>query len=163
MESVADPSAVELSKKVTVPVGVPLNGAATLAVKVTVWPNATGFEFDETTVIGVAWLIVSVTGTEVLVAKFASPLYLAVSEKDPIGKDETFSCARLLASGTEPKEVVPFKNVTVPVAVALLGACTVALRATVCPKDAGFAPTLKYVEVFGGFITCVRTADVPAR
>jgi hypothetical protein len=63
------------SRKVTVPVGVPVAGATglTVAVNVTAWPNTDGFT-DEVTVVELpalptVWMIAA----EVLLAKFVSP------------------------------------------------------------------------------------------
>jgi hypothetical protein len=59
------------SKNVTVPVGVP-EAVATVAVKVTLWPNVDGFK-DEVTVVvvvagGAAFTVCVNAGEEVLVA-----------------------------------------------------------------------------------------------
>ena len=58
--SVAEPSVVVPSMKVTVPVGVPLPGAAavTVAVNVTDWPNTAGLTEAMTAVLDPSWFTV---------------------------------------------------------------------------------------------------------
>jgi hypothetical protein len=63
-EPIADP----LSRNVTVPVGVPLVEDMTVAVKVTDCPNVEVGELDVTVVDVPAWLTVTETALEVLVA-----------------------------------------------------------------------------------------------
>ncbi len=60
----------------TLPVGVPLPGAvaATVAVKVTAWPNTEGSVAETSEVVVPAWLTTWLKAVEVLVAKVASPL-----------------------------------------------------------------------------------------
>ncbi len=71
-----DPNLVAPSMKVTVPVGVPAV-AVTVAVKVTRCPLVEGFS-EETSVVVVVAFTNSMTDGDVLVKKFASPLYTAV-------------------------------------------------------------------------------------
>ena len=75
--SVPVPRVVLPSLNVTVPVGVPLAGAAaaTVAVNVTDWPKTDGFDEDVTAVVLLAWFTTCgfVFSEPVLVAKFASP------------------------------------------------------------------------------------------
>jgi hypothetical protein len=73
--SVAVPSAVGPSRKVTVPVGLPAPGAAaaTVAVKVTDWPNTDRLVLEVTAEVLLAWLTVCVSGADVLPVKLASP------------------------------------------------------------------------------------------
>ena len=76
------PSDVAPSRKVTVPVGIPVPGAVTttVAVKVIDWPK-TGEATELTTVpVVAAWPTVWVVADETLVWKFASPPYEAVIE-----------------------------------------------------------------------------------
>src|SRR5581483_11874078 len=70
-ESVAVPSVVVPSRKVTVPLGVPVPGATavTVAVKVTPWPNTEGLTEEVTVVVLLACLTVCVSVAEVLVVK----------------------------------------------------------------------------------------------
>ena len=60
----------------TLPVGVPLPGAAadTVAVKVTAWPNTEGFVAETSEVVVAAWLTTWLKVVEALVVKLASPL-----------------------------------------------------------------------------------------
>ena len=71
------PIVVPPSLKVTVsPAGiVPAPGAteATVAVKVTDWPNTEGLAEEVSVVVVLAWLTTCETAVEVLVAKFVSP------------------------------------------------------------------------------------------
>src|ERR1700731_903690 len=64
------------SWKVTVPVGVPAPGgfAVTVAVKVTLWPATDGLTEELRAVVVASWLMVWVSGAEVLARKLASPL-----------------------------------------------------------------------------------------
>ena len=54
LEIAVVPKDVVPSKKVTVPVGVPVPVGCTVAVKTTDWPNVAGFTFDATLVVAVA-------------------------------------------------------------------------------------------------------------
>ena len=86
-ESVPVPSVVVPSLNVTIPVGVPVpEVGATVAVKVTDWPNTDG-SAEELRVVAVgvkgAVLTVSDTAVEVDVAKLASPKYTAVKLSVP--------------------------------------------------------------------------------
>ena len=76
------PKVVAPSLKVTVPVGVPLPGAAgaTVAVKVTPCPNTDGFADEITTVVVLAMLTVCVSVLDVLAAKLLLPPYVTVIE-----------------------------------------------------------------------------------
>ena len=67
------PSAVVPSLKVTVPVGVPGEVLATVAVKVTDWPAVDGFNEEARVVVVGAALTVWMSAAEVLVAKVVSP------------------------------------------------------------------------------------------
>ncbi len=74
--SVPEPMVVAPSLKVTLPVGVPAPGltAATVAVKVTDWPETVGVKDVPSTVVVLAWLTVSESaGVEVEVALLPSP------------------------------------------------------------------------------------------
>ena len=75
LESVLFPRVVEPSLKVTVPVGVPLPGAAaeTVAVKVTDWPKTDGFADDVTVVVVASFVTVWVRTDVKLPVKLLSP------------------------------------------------------------------------------------------
>jgi hypothetical protein len=77
-----EPRVVAPSLKVTVPVGVPLPGAAgaTVAVKVTPCPNAEGFPDEITAVVVLALFTVCVSVLDVLAAKLLLPAKAAVIE-----------------------------------------------------------------------------------
>lgn len=77
-----------------------------------------------------ARLTVCVRGTDVLAEKLLSPLYFAVMECEPTDKVDNESWAVLLETVAMPREVVPSKNVTVPVAVPPAFGCTVAVNTT---------------------------------
>jgi hypothetical protein len=69
----AVPNVVAESRKVTVPVGVPVNCGVTVAVKVTVWPKIDGFNELVTALELVALFTVCVIAAEVLLLKLLSP------------------------------------------------------------------------------------------
>ena len=73
--SVPVPSVVAPSLNVTVPVGVPDAGdaAATVAVKVTDWPNTLGLAEDPSDVVVAPWFTVCVRPDEVDPVKLVSP------------------------------------------------------------------------------------------
>src|SRR5436305_7736519 len=106
----------------TLPVGVPPPGAAvTVAVKVTAWPVTDGLADEASVVVVVAWMA-CVKGDEVLLAKAASPLYMAVMLWAPIVRVVVLSVARpSLPRGAVPSGALPSRNVTVPVGVPRLG------------------------------------------
>jgi hypothetical protein len=128
----AVPSVTAPFKKVTEPVGVPPDGAATDAVKLTVWLTAEGFG-DDTSVMTVAagftsWL----NASEVLDVKFESPEYTAVMELLPAAPKVFVRVAcPLLLSVTVPSAVVPSRKLTVPVGVPPKGDVKVAIKLTV--------------------------------
>lgn len=65
-----------------------------------------------------------------LAVKFVSPLYLAVMGCEPTDKLGGESCAVLLETVTVPKDMLPSRKVTAPVAVPLPDDCTVAVKTT---------------------------------
>ena len=80
--NVLAPNVVAPSLKVAVPIGVPDPGAvaATVAVKVTDWPNAEGLAEEATAVVVFAVFTVCVSAEEVLALKLPLPPYAAVME-----------------------------------------------------------------------------------
>jgi hypothetical protein len=137
------PRAVVPFRKVTVPVGTVVfpAGPATDAVKVTLVPkvievaDAASLVVEAVGVI-VAATTVTVTAGEEEVAKLESPAYEAVMECVPTAK---VVMARVATPDPfnvpVPRDVVPSRNVTVPVGtvVSPLGPTTVAVRVTLCP------------------------------
>src|ERR1700722_16364364 len=73
-------STVPLFKKVTVPVGVPLNCGATRAVKVTDCPKLDGFREEAKVVVLVALPTTWLTAVDLLPRNFESPPYTALIE-----------------------------------------------------------------------------------
>ena len=65
-----------------------------------------------------------------LPVKLPSPLYFAVIECDPADKLANEICAALLETVAVPKDVLPSRNVTLPVVVPPLDGCTVAVNTT---------------------------------
>ena len=110
------PREVVPSISVTVPVGVPPAEGCTVAVNTTDWPNVAGFRLEATVVAEVAWLMVWVREADVLAVKLLSLLYFAVMECEPTDKLDRESCAALLETAAVPRDVVPSRNVIVPVA-----------------------------------------------
>jgi len=125
----------------------------TFALKVTGWPYTDGP--DEVKPVLVALLVtVTCIGAEMLVAKFASPLYCAVSECVPAVNEPRDSLAAWLAGSVtaEPSGVLPSKNATEPVGAAKPGGkdpvpapATSALSVIVCPRVTDVAEALKLV------------------
>src|SRR5262249_25073599 len=123
--SVAVPRLVVPSRKVTVPVGVPVAGATavTVAVKVTDWPNTTGLADEVSAVLLLlAAFTVSVRVPEVLVAKFVSPPKAAVIAWLPTVRAAVANVAVPPLRVAVPRVVVPSLKVTVPVGVPAPGA-----------------------------------------
>ena len=83
--------------------------------KVTDMPTRTGFAVEVTTVDVAAGFTVSVSAADEL-PKLRSPLYEAVIECEPAAKLVTESCAILFDTLAVPSELLPSKNVTVPLA-----------------------------------------------
>jgi len=132
--SVPVPSVVAPSRKVTVPVGVPE------VLDLIVVVNVTGAPFDAeaaelTNAVAVAaGVMVSITPAEVLPAKFALALYLAVIECVPtVSVDVANVATPLPFSVPVPSIVVPSRKVTIPVGVPLLPGLTVAVHVTGVP------------------------------
>ena len=141
--SVAVPSEVVPSRKVTVPVAVE---GVTVAVSVTVAPVATDVgEAVSAVVVAVSVEVtVMLTAGEVLVAKVVDPPYTAVIECVPAVENEVASVALPELSVPVPSEVVPSMKVTVPVAVE---GVTVAVSVTLVPVATDVAEEVSAVVV----------------
>jgi hypothetical protein len=130
---VAVPSELVPSTKVIVPVAVEPAGGCTVAVRATACPNVAGFVFATITVDVATGFTVSTSAVDVLPAKFESPLYCALMDREPAAKEETASCAVPFESETVPRVVVPFRKVTEPVGPVPELARTVAEKVTSWP------------------------------
>jgi hypothetical protein len=119
VESAADAAGVVLPsrKKLTVPLCVPATEDDTVAVNVTECPVTDGFELVVRSVDVGAALTASASAPEVLLRKFASPLYLAVRECVPAASapPAAVNCATPPDRLPEPICAPPSKKVTVPV------------------------------------------------
>ena len=134
-----------------------------MAVKVTLALTRDGFALDATTVEVAAGFTTSESAAEVLPAKLRSPEYEAVIECEPRAKFDTEIWVTSLERLPVPRELVPSKNVTVPVArVPLTEGTTVAVRMTGCPNDAGLELTPTATEELAGFIVSVNAPEVLA-
>src|SRR5205823_1863225 len=123
--SVALPNVLAPSRKMTVPVGVPDPGAsaATVAVKVTAWPNTDGLAEEITVLVLLTWLTVWVMAADMLLPKLVSPPYTAVIGWAPTGKLTVVNVARPMAlSVPVPRLMALSRKVTVPVGVPVAGA-----------------------------------------
>ena len=112
-------------------------------------PVTDGFELLVSTVVVGAAFTVSASIPEVLLRKFASPLYLAVMECDPAASapPAAVNCAAPPDRAAEPICALPSKKVMVPVGTPPATGRTVALKVTACPNVAGFALELMLVAV----------------
>jgi len=159
------PRTVAPSLKVTVPVGVPGAVDVTVAVNVTDWPAVDGFSEDATAV-AVVPLTTCVTTEDVLDAKVASPLYVAVMEWEPAVSVLVANVAIAEPfSGPLPKVVAPSLNVTVPVGVPGDVDVTVAVNVTDCPARLGFRLDASAVEdgfSAEGLTTCETAGETLA-
>jgi hypothetical protein len=128
------PRVVVPSRKVSVPVGVPEVLDVIVAVNVTRAPlDAEAAELTNTALVA-ANAMVSVTAAEVLLAKFALPAYLQVTECAPTVSVEIVKVALPpLLRVPMPSVVVPSRKLTVPVGVPLLPDVTVAVNVTDIP------------------------------
>jgi hypothetical protein len=90
-----------------------------------------GSAFEMSVVVVVAWFTVSASAEEVLTAKFASPEYAAVTECDPVLREESASRALPPEIAAVPTAVAPSKNVIEPVGLEPEPACTLAENVTV--------------------------------
>src|SRR5438876_12202094 len=148
LTSVAVPSTLAPSLKVTVPVGTPAPDV-TVELSVTVCPTMDGFGVDVRLVdvaAAAGALTTWFTVAEVLTANVALPLYVAVSGWVPTASVDVTSEALPLTSVTVPSTVAPSLNVTVPVGTPAPDV-TVALSVTVWPSEDGLGVLLMVVEV----------------
>jgi hypothetical protein len=129
-------------------VGVPAPGltAVTNAVKVRVCPNAALRVEEMSEVVLAAWPTLTAVAPEALGSKVESPLYAAVMECEPTGKNATAKLARPPLRAAEPNRTPPSTNETVPVGVPL-AELTVAMRLTGWPKTAWFTEDARTVEL----------------
>jgi hypothetical protein len=111
-------------------------------------------------VVVVAWLTVSVTAVDALAVKLPSPLYFAVMECKPTDKLDSESWAILLETEAVPKDVVPSRNVTVPVGVPPADGTTTAVITMDWPKFEGFMFGETVVVVADGLTVSVIGAEV---
>jgi hypothetical protein len=159
--SVESPRDDALSKKVTVPVGIPpIEPDPTLTVSVTASPNTAGLGGtmveDED-----AWFTVCESATVVeLALKLLSPPYVTVIGWTPAVSDDVWKTAAPPLSVPEPIEVPPSKKVTVPVGVPPnCEGVTVAVKVTVLPKIDGFVSLVTAVSGFALVTVCVMVLD----
>lgn len=159
------PSEVAPSKNVTVPEIVPATDEATVAVNVTLAPAMDGF-CDDARAVVVGALIPAFTACvsagEVLPAKFASPLYFAVTECIPCVRFavENMAIPPFIAIGV-PSCVAPSKNVIVPVSVPTVVDVEVAVNMTLWPTVDGFSDETSAVVVVAvvAALTVCKIAD----
>lgn len=149
--SVAVPIDVLPSRKVTVPVGIPAVGLATVALKVTGWPATQGLN-DEVSVTVVGMLLTtSVNAADVLEPKFVSPLYCAVIEWMPMASEDVVKVATPLElSATVPIDALPSRKVTAPVGVPLAVLVSVAVNVTDWPTTEGLSEEASVVRSSAG-------------
>ena len=148
-----EPIDVPLSKKVTVPDGLPAPGAtaATVTVKVTLCPNTDGFGAEVTLVVVLALFTVCVGNDPLLVLKLPSPLYATVTGCAATARVVVTYVATRLALSAAVTLVTPSNvNVIVPVGVPAPGALavTIAVKVTLWPNTDGFGAELMLVSVF---------------
>ena len=113
--TVEAPREVPESKKVTVPVGLPLV-VEIFAVSTRVCPKLDGLVFELTITVVFAGFIVSIRALDVLEAKLLSPKYLTVMECEPPVRFDTLICAVFDDIVPLPSPIVPSKKMTEPVA-----------------------------------------------
>ncbi len=110
--------------------------------------------------------IISVSATDVLPAKLASPPYTAVIECDPAVREVVAKMAMLeVFSVPVPNVVEPSLNVTMPVGVPVLPAIlnTVAVNVTDCPRIAGLDEDVRAVEVGVKTVSVTAVEVLPAK
>ena len=99
---------------------------------------------------------------DVLEVKFASPLYFAVMEWEPMEKLERASCAEPVERLEDPSETAPSKNVTVPLGVPPNAGWTAAVKSIGCPNADGVRFEVTVVIVEAGLMVCVIAEEVLA-
>jgi hypothetical protein len=135
--SVPVPSVVVPSRKVTVPVGIPVVLDVTVAVNVTGEPLDTEAAELANAAAVAASVMDSVTAAEVLPAKFVLPLYVAVIECVPTVSAAVVKVPTPLPFRVPvPSAVVPSRKVTVPVGAPVVLDLIVAVNITGVPLDA---------------------------
>ena len=127
----------------------PLNWGDTVAVKVTDWPTLMGFCDERTLVVVVAAVTTCATAAEVLVLKFASPAYIALTlSVPPTVSVEMENWAEPLLNVLVPSVLMPCLKVTTsPFGGAPCDDVTVAVKVTVCPYIEGFSDDVIEVVV----------------
>ncbi len=148
------PIVVVPSRKLTVPAGEPAPGetTATVAVRVTDCPKTDGLTDDARVVLVLALLTTCETAVLVLVAKFASPTYVAVTEwvaTDRVVVLKVHVNGAAAGRVQLPTTVAPSRMLTVPVGEPTPGAftVTVAVKVTDWPNTDGFAEEARAVLV----------------
>jgi len=154
-ESETEPRDVAPSWNVTIPVGVLVPDAgATAAVNVTDWPVLKLVELEDSVVVvdTAAAFTVTETAFDVEPLSEASPEYDAVMLCEPAVSVLVLKLAPPLESETEPRDVAPSWNVTVPVGVPVPEA-----GATAAVNDTDW-PALKLVELEDSVVVVDTTA-----
>lgn len=127
----------------------PFTGDETCAVKFTDCPIGDGFAFEVSVVSVAAGPTVCANAAEVLVRKWESPLYFAVSECEP--SISGVVCVLKVATPPDrlplPSEVLPSKKVTLPVGAPPYAGVTVAVKVTTWPYEEGLVLELTVVDV----------------
>src|ERR1051325_1800550 len=152
------------SLNVTVPLGVPLPGAAalTVAVKVTDWPKTDGWAEDTTAVVVLSLLTTWLRAEEVLVLKLLSAPYTAVMEWVATLKAVVLKVVVPPLKVPVPNVAAPSLNVTVPLGVPAPGktALTLAVKVTDWPDTEGLAEEATLVVVLVGLTVWVTVPEV---
>lgn len=129
------------SENETVPVGVPAPGATaeTVAVSVTTCPYGEDGALEETTTDEAALATDWLSAGDVLVAKLASPPYVALIEWPPTASADVVNVATPPEIVAVPSVVEPSEKVTVPVGDPVADEVkeTLAEKVTGCPKTDG--------------------------
>lgn len=124
------PRVVVPSMNETVPVGVPGETLVIVAVNVTDWPVTEGLGAETRVVVVGAETTFCPTAVEVLLAKVASPVYVAVIVCRPTARPDVLKIAVPPLMGPVPIAASPSKKVTVPVGVPVVALLTVAVKVT---------------------------------
>lgn len=127
----------EASRNVTVPVGELPEEIWTFAVNVMFCPNVEGLLLDVTVVVVCIEFTACVSANDVLLAKFASPQYFAVTECEPAVSADVTNWTVEPDNVDVPSVVAPSKNVTVPVGKPPEELCIFAVSVTLCPSVEG--------------------------